>query len=218
MVARAGLPGDGGVVSGRRRGQQLEGRRRSTSSCGPTSWLVDNYCGVCLRNYAIAATRACFEVTRYSPPPSGSVAASGSAAGSAASAASPAGFAGECTPISAPLCAAMDPVWERRRRDTTATLSRGEWALRRPRRRRRGDMPSHRRHRRDPSKFKVNEDAESLAVVQQPVRKLRKRDSPVAIHVQRVHEPVDVRHLEQLLAVVRQRIDHLAALGELGSI
>ena len=54
--------------------------------------------------HAIAATRACFELTRYSPPPAGSAAASGSAAAD-----SPTGFAGECTPISAPLCAAMDP-------------------------------------------------------------------------------------------------------------
>ena len=42
-----------------------------------------------------------------SPPPSGAAAASGSTA--AGSAASPAGFAGECTPISAPECAAMLP-------------------------------------------------------------------------------------------------------------
>ena len=114
-VRRGGLPGEGGVGSGRKKARRRAGRRRSTSSCGPTSWLVDNYCGVCLVRWvasvaylhAIAATRACFELTRYSPPPSGCAAASGSTA--AGSAASPTGFAGECTPISAPECAAMLP-------------------------------------------------------------------------------------------------------------
>ena len=48
-VRRGGRPGDGGVgFSQQGRARRRAGRRRSTSSCGPTSWLVANYCGVCL--------------------------------------------------------------------------------------------------------------------------------------------------------------------------
>ena len=105
LLVRAGLPGDGGVASGPRKGRRLEGRRRSTSFCGPTSWRAasPNYCGVCLCLLPRHRRDTCmFRV--YSPPPSGVAAASGSAAAD-----SPTGFAGECTPISAPECAAMLP-------------------------------------------------------------------------------------------------------------
>ena len=50
LLVRAGLPGDGGVVSGRKKARRRAGRRRSTSFCGPTSLRAaspSNYCGVC---------------------------------------------------------------------------------------------------------------------------------------------------------------------------